>query len=231
MILDLNCDLGEGSGQDGDLMPLITTANVACGAHAGDPATIRETLRAAKAHGVRVGAHPGFFDREHFGRRELVRPLQDIFSDCIYQVGAMRALAEWEGLSLSHIKPHGALYNMAMRQEDLAAMLVRVAGYFRLPLMGLPGSCLQQHSRGVVPFIAEGFADRRYRPDGSLVPRGEPGSMIENVGEAVRQTLDLLHQGTIQSVCVHGDHPQALQFVRDLRAALEAAGVEIRAIP
>jgi UPF0271 protein len=228
MILDLNSDLGEGCGQDREILPYITSANVACGAYAGDAPTIRDTLRQAKAHGVRIGAHPGFFDRDHFGRKELTRDPADVFTDCVYQIGALQALARCEGLTVSYIKPHGALYNMAQRDDSLAQALAEVAAQFGLPLMGLPGSRLQMRSRGLVPYIAEGFADRRYRPDGSLVPRGEPASIIENVAEAVAQALDLVRRGVIQSLCVHGDHPQAVTFVKELRSSLIAAGVEIR---
>jgi UPF0271 protein len=209
-------------------LPYITSANVACGAYAGDAPTIRDTLRQAKAHGVRIGAHPGFFDRDHFGRKELTRDPADVFTDCVYQIGALQALARCEGLTVSYIKPHGALYNMAQRDDSLAQALAEVAAQFGLPLMGLPGSRLQMRSRGLVPYIAEGFADRRYRPDGSLVPRGEPASIIENVAEAVAQALDLVRRGVIQSLCVHGDHPQAVTFVKELRSSLIAAGVEIR---
>ncbi len=230
MILDLNSDLGEGSGQDAELMSLITTANVACGAHAGDALTIWKTLQLAATHGVRIGAHPGFFDREYFGRRELIRDPADVWADCVYQVGALSSLADSLRLKLTHIKPHGALYNLAMRRDDMAKALVEVAQRFGLPLMGLPGSALEQACRGTVPFIAEGFADRRYQPDGTLVPRSEPGSLIESVDEAVSQVRDLLSRGKIRSVCVHGDHPRAIEFVRQLRATLTALGIELRSL-
>lgn len=230
LIVDLNSDLGEGVAQEADLLPLITTANVACGAHAGDAPTMVATLRLAAQHGVRVGAHPGFFDREYFGRRELMREPADVLADCLYQVGALQALADQLGLRLTHIKPHGALYNLVMRRRDLADALVEVARQFRLPLMGLPGSCLERACQGVVPYIAEGFADRRYRPDGSLVPRSESGSVIESADEAVAQALDLIRRGVIRSLCVHGDHPKAIEFVRHLREALGSMGVQIQAV-
>lgn len=230
MVVDLNSDLGEGVAQEVELLPLITTANVACGGHAGDAPTMRTTLLLAAEHGVRVGAHPGFFDREHFGRRELVRDPEDVLADCVYQVGALHALADHFGLRLTHIKPHGALYNLAMRRADLAEALVEVARQFRLPLMGLPGSCLERACQGVVPYIAEGFADRRYRPDGSLMPRNEPGSLIESADEAVTQAVELVRRRVIRSLCVHGDHPRAVEFVRRLRQAMDAVGIQIQAV-
>src|SRR5262245_56986209 len=175
MLIDLNCDLGEGAGTDLDVLPLITTANVACGFHAGDPATAFATVEAAKAHGVRVGAHPSFPDRTNFGRREMDRSDSDIFRDCVYQIGALAGVARACGLSLSHVKPHGALYNMACRDVRVGRPVVAAAcEVFGLPLFGLPGAVLESLCRDAHQFVPEGFADRRYRPDGSLVPRSEP---------------------------------------------------------
>jgi UPF0271 protein len=228
MILDLNCDLGEGSPHDAELMPLITTANVACGFHAGDPPTALAALRLAKQHGVHVGAHPSFPDREHFGRRELTRSVEDVFADCIYQIGGLAGLAREFELELTHLKPHGALYNMAARDELLAGAMISAAEQFQLAIMGLPGSRIEELCPGHVTFIAEGFADRRYRPDGMLVPRGEPDAFIHTPAEAVQQALALLKQGKIRTLCVHGDNPQAVVFVRELRAALQAEGVTIQ---
>jgi UPF0271 protein len=228
VILDLNCDLGEGSPHDAELMPLITTANVACGFHAGDAPTALTTLHLAAKHGVRVGAHPGFPDRENFGRRELARSADDVFADCVYQIGALAALARSVELELSHVKPHGALYNMAVRDDRLARVVISAAEQFRLPLMGLPGTVPEKLCAGRVPFIPEGFADRRYRPDGTLVPRTEPDAFVHTPAEAVEQAMRLLNQGRIRTLCVHGDNPQAVAFVRELRAALLAAGVTIQ---
>src|SRR5262245_26582537 len=176
MLIDLNCDLGEGSGSDADVLPLITTANVACGFHAGDPATAHATIALAAKHGVRIGAHPSFPDRENFGRTEMARSEQQVYEDCVYQTGALASLAWACNGKLSHIKPHGALYNMACRDDRYARPVVAAAELFGLPLMGLPGSRLEALSAGRCGFVPEGFADRRYRPDGSLVPRSEAGA-------------------------------------------------------
>ena len=230
MQIDLNCDLGEGCPFDAELMPLITTANVACGFHAGGPAEAMAALKLAWEHGVRVGAHPSFPDREHFGRREMVRSGQAILEDCVYQVGALVGLAKTFGMTLSHVKPHGALYNMACRDDRVALPVMSTAGTFGLPLMGLAGSRLETLcSIEKVPFIAEGFADRRYRPDGSLVPRTESGAFVESPDEAVAQAEWLIGERGVRSLCVHGDNPEALAFVRTLRQALEQRGFTIRA--
>jgi 5-oxoprolinase (ATP-hydrolysing) subunit A len=231
MEIDLNCDLGEGCAHDAELMPLITSANIACGFHAGDPATAYTALTAAGRHQVQPGAHPGFPDREHFGRRELPLTEQQVFEDCLYQVGALAGLALGVGRPLHHFKPHGALYNMACRQENYARPLVDVAALFHLRLLGLPGSRLQALSQGRCPFVAEGFADRRYLPDGSLVPRSQPNALIEAPAEAVQQVEWLIHDMGVQTICIHGDNPQALAFVRELRAALERRGIMIRPFP
>src|SRR5436309_5750037 len=174
MLIDLNCDLGEGAGSDADVLPLITSANVACGFHAGDPATAYATVLPAAKLGVRVGAHPGFPDREEFGRRELVRSEQQVYEDCVFQIGALAGIARACGVALSHVKAHGALYNMACRDDAYGRPVVAAAALFGLPLLGLPASRLEALSAGRCPFFAEGFADRGYRPDGSLVPRSEP---------------------------------------------------------
>jgi 5-oxoprolinase (ATP-hydrolysing) subunit A len=229
MHIDLNADLGEGCGHDAELMPLVTSANVACGFHAGDAATALVTLQLAAKHRVRVGAHPGFADREHFGRRELVRSEQQIFEDCVYQIGAISGLARAAGLSLSYFKAHGALYNMACRDDACARPLVRAAELFALPLLGLPGSRLQALCQGRCRFVAEGFADRTYRPDGSLTPRSEPNAFVESAEAAVQQALWLIREQKIETLCVHGDNPKALEFVRELRRQLQLHGLEVRA--
>ncbi len=227
--IDLNSDLGEGCRLDQELMPLITSANVACGFHAGDPETAWATLEAAARHGVQVGAHPGFADREHFGRRELQKSEQEVYRECLFQIGGLASLARVIGLPLRHIKPHGALYNMACRDDTYARAIVAVAEHLTLPLVGLPGSRMEALSAGRCPYVAEGFADRRYLPDGSLVPRSRPDAFIESPEQAVSQVHWLIGNRKVRTICVHGDNPKALAFVRELREALLGRGVILRA--
>jgi UPF0271 protein len=227
MEIDLNCDLGEGCGLDDELMPLITSANIACGFHAGDPATAFRTLQGAARHDVRAGAHPGFPDREHFGRHELVQTEQQILEETVYQIGALAGLAKAAGVSLYHLKPHGALYNLACRDDHYARPIVEAATLFQLPLLGLPGSRIQALSANRCRFVAEGFADRRYRADGSLVPRSDPNAFVENIEESVQQVIQLIEKRGVQTICVHGDNPHAVEFVRELRNAFTNKGIAI----
>jgi UPF0271 protein len=229
--IDLNCDLGEGGSHDEELLALISTANVACGFHAGDPVTALATLRAAARHGVRVGAHPGYADRDHFGRRELDHDPERVFAECVYQIGALAGLADAAGLALAHVKPHGGLYHQACGTDSFARPVVEAAALFGLPVMGLPGSRLEAACAGRVAFIPEGFADRRYQADGTLVPRTQPGAFVADPAEAVRQLDGLLRERGVRTVCVHGDNPEALAFVRALRAALVDQGYTIRSFP
>ncbi len=226
--VDLNCDLGEGCPHDAELMPLITSANIACGFHAGDPATVHATLMLAARHGVQVGAHPGFADREHFGRRELSRTESQIFEECVYQLGALAGLARAVGVALRYVKPHGALYNMACRDDAYARPIVESVALYGLGLVALPNSRLEALSAGRCPFVREGFADRRYLPDGSLVPRSRPDALVTEPVEAVRQAEWLLRDKGVRTLCVHGDNPQAVVFLRELRAALARSGITIR---
>ena len=216
MNLDLNSDLGEGCPYDADIMPLVTSANICCGFHAGDAHISRVALHLAAKHGVRIGAHPGYADREHFGRRELTLSSDAILELVLYQVGALMGLAKAEKVILQYIKPHGALYNQAFHTEAVAAPLVDAAELLHLPLMGQPGSVLEKLCHGRIDFIAEGFADRRYRPDGTLVPRSQPDAFVHDVAEAITQADRLQRELGIRSLCVHGDNPQALAFVRGL---------------
>jgi UPF0271 protein len=229
MEIDLNCDLGEGCAFDAELMPLITSANIACGFHAGDPAIAHAALQLAARYGVQVGGHPGFADREHFGRRELVLSEEQILVDCVYQLGALAGLAHAAGVTMRYVKPHGALYNLACRDDAYARPVIEATAQFQCAVMGLPDSRLAALSAGRCPFVAEGFADRRYRPDGSLVPRSEPDAFVADPDEAVRQVEWLLRERGVRTLCVHGDNPHALDFVRTLRTALTRQGIQIRA--
>jgi UPF0271 protein len=222
MEIDLNADLGEGAGADAELMSLVTSANVCCGLHAGGPAEIARALVLANKFGVVVGAHPGYADREHFGRRELELGNQDLVALCVYQLGALAAMAEVMGLTVRYIKPHGALYNQACRDRRVADLLVIGLAQFGLPVLGLPNSQLAEACADRLPFVAEGFADRRYRPDGSLVPRTEPDAFVHDPDEAVKQVEWLVRERGVRSVCVHGDNPEAVAFARAVRDALLA---------
>ena len=229
MEIDLNCDLGEGCASDDELLGLITSANVACGGHAGDPSTAFTTLSLAARYGVRAGAHPSFMDRANFGRRELERTEQQVFEECAYQVGALAGLARAVGRPLTHLKPHGALYNMACRDDNYARPIIAVAQLFGLSVLGLPESRLQVLSAGRCPFFAEGFADRCYQPDGTLVPRDRPDAFVEDLAAAVRQVEWLVSVKGVRTVCVHGDNPHAVAYVRELRAALLRQGITLQA--
>lgn len=229
MNIDLNCDLGEGCNNDAELMTLITSANVSCGFHAGDQATAHVTLKLAAKHGVHVGAHPGYADRSNFGRVELPLGEEAIFELCLYQVGALMGLAQAAGVQVRYLKPHGALYNQACREDAFARPIMAAAAILKLPVLGLPGSRLEALCKSGGGFVAEGFADRRYRPDGSLVRRSEPDAFVHDVDEAVGQADRLMRERGVRTLCVHGDNPQALAFVRGLRDAFAKRGISLQA--
>lgn len=229
MDIDLNSDLGEGCGLDGELMPLLTSANICCGGHAGSRATSYAALGLAGRDGVAVGAHPGYEDREHFGRRELDLSEDEVYFLCLYQVGGLAALAQDLDLTIAYIKPHGALYNQACRDDSVARAVAEAAETLNLPLLGLPGTRMQALAELRCRFISEGFADRRYLPDGTLVPRSRPDAMVTDVTEAVRQAEWLIQERGVRSLCVHGDNPHALDFVRQLRGQLQERGHTLRA--
>lgn len=232
MAIDLNADVGEGMADDAALFALVTSANVACGFHAGDPATMRGTIRAAARAGVRVGAHPSYPDRAGFGRAALRLPPDQVFADVLYQVGALWALCRAEGVALRHVKPHGALYNQAAADRELAhAVAAAVAAASAdLVLVGLASSrCLRDAAATAgLRFAAEGFADRRYAADGSLVPRSEPDAVLTDPAAVVSQAVALAGAGSVDTLCLHGDTPGALGLARAVREALAAAGIDVR---
>jgi UPF0271 protein len=250
MRIDLNSDLGEAfgpwpMGQDAQLMPIISSANVACGFHAGDPATMRATVRLARAHGVAVGAHPGFPDLVGFGRREMEVRAQEVEDLVLYQVGALAAVARSEGVRLQHVKAHGALYNMACRDEALAEAIARAVVAFdpTLVLFGLPGSALLQAGLDAgLPVASEAFADRAYEPDGSLTPRSRPGSVIHDVDTVVERAVRMVTEQAVEAtdgsrirfetdtLCLHGDTPGAAALAQAIRRGLEDAGVTVTAL-
>ena len=243
--LDLNADLGEGGTSDDELLALITSASVACGAHAGDDETMRRTVKRAAAHGVAVGAHPGYADREGFGRRELALTPAEVRRLVGAQVARLDTIATQAGLRLQHVKAHGALYNRAARDLDCALALAEATREQRADLVfvGLPGSCLEQAARRLgLRFAAEAFADRTYADDGTLTSRSRADAFVHDPGEAAARVLGMLHDGGVRAtsgrwialradtVCVHGDNPGAVAFARSLRAGLQGAGVELRAL-
>lgn len=227
--IDLNCDLGEGCALDHEIMPLVTSANVSCGFHAGDMSSVRRALDLAARHGVSVGAHPGYDDRAHFGRRELVLGEAEVLQLCAYQIGALAGLARSVGATIRYLKPHGALYNQACRDDRFARPVIAAAELFGLPLLALPSSRLEVLSEDKCSFVREGFADRRYLPDGSLMPRSEPGAILEDAEEAVAQADWLIRERGVRSLCVHGDNPHAVVFVQRLREELMRRGLTLRA--
>ncbi len=226
MMIDLNCDLGEGGGHDAELMALVSSANIACGAHAGDAATMRATVELARQHGVAIGAHPGYADRENFGRREIAMPAAEVQTLVCEQIEALRALG-----NVTHVKPHGALYNLAARDSAVAGAVVQAVKAIdpELMLFALRGSALVRAGRAAGLRVAEEvFADRTYRPDGSLTPRTEPGAVITDEEECIVQALRLAQAGA-DTICLHGDGAHAVAFARRLRRELSAAGMVIRA--
>ena len=245
MQVDLNADLGEGAGNDEALLQLVSSANIACGWHAGDAKTMRQCVRWALAGGVAVGAHPSFPDRENFGRSAMQLPPEEIVANMLYQIGALDAIVRAEGGRLAHVKPHGMLYNQAAKEPELAAALCEAVRLFdpSLRFFGLAGSGMIEAARqaGLAP-VEEVFADRGYMPDGSLVPRGRPGALIEDEEEALAQTLSLVRDRRVtaidgssvpvnaQSVCLHGDGAHALAFARRIRQRLDAEGIAVRPV-
>ena len=242
--LDLNCDLGEGAGHDAELMPLVTSANIACGAHAGDEATMRATVALARQHGVAIGAHPGFADRENFGRKEMTLSFPEVGELVLKQIRQLQEVAKAMGAVVGHVKLHGALYHQASRERTLAEAVVQaMAGTAdRLVIYALAGSELEKAARNrpELKVAAEVFADRSYRADGALTPRTRADALISDEDAAVAQVLRMVQEGKVRAtdgtdvairadtVCLHGDGPHAVAFARRLRAELAAAGIEVR---
>ncbi|MET0540866.1 MAG: 5-oxoprolinase subunit PxpA [Variovorax sp.] len=243
MQIDLNADLGEGCDNDEALLGLVSSANIACGWHAGDAKTMRQCARWALDNGVAIGAHPSFPDRENFGRSEMNLPVDEIIAGMLYQIGALAAIVKAEGGRLAHVKPHGALYNQAVKDPVLADALCEAVRRFdpTLRFFGLAGSGMIESARraGLQP-VEEVFADRAYNADGSLVSRKLPGALIESDAEAIAQTLSLVRDHRVtaidgstvavnaQSVCLHGDGAHALQFAQRIREQLLHDGIAIR---
>jgi UPF0271 protein len=229
--IDLNADVGEGCAHDAALLEVVTSANIACGWHAGDRATMETTVRRAIARGVAIGAHPSFPDRAGFGRALMRRSSREVYEDVAQQVRALDEIVRAHDVRLRHVKPHGALYAAAARERNVADAISRAVRDVdaRLAVVGLAGGA---QIASAVAFalqpLREGFADRAYRPDGTLVPRDCPGALIEELERACAQAVALAEAGEVQTICIHGDGPQALAFAFGVRAALETAGVAVR---
>jgi UPF0271 protein len=250
MRIDINSDMGESFGaytigHDAGLMRSITSANVAAGFHAGDPSVLRETIRSAKTHGVAVGAHPGFPDLVGFGRRDLNVTPREAEDFVLYQIAAVAGVAAAEGVTLQHVKPHGALFNMAVRSPELSAAIARAVAAFNrsLILFGLPGSEILNAGRAAgLRVAAEVFADRAYEPDGSLASRRKPGSVIHDPQAVVARAVRMVTERSVvavdgstvlldaDTICVHGDTPGSDDLAAKIRAGLERAGVVVKAI-
>jgi UPF0271 protein len=244
LTVDLNADLGEGAGHDEELLALVTSANIACGFHAGDADTMRASIEAAQTRNVAVGAHPSLFDRENFGRKELPVKPDEVFDAVIYQLGIFAAIAEAAGVRPNHVKPHGALYNMAARDDALAAAIARAVAsvdqklIFFAPARSALARAGEAHG---LQIAHEVFADRNYCGDGALVSRSRPDALLHDPTQAAPRVLRMLREGKVRSVdgvdvdvrpetiCLHGDNPEAVEFARTLRSELEKEGVTFRA--
>ncbi len=245
--VDLNCDLGESFGRyqlgfDKRVMDFISSANIACGFHAGDPGTMRRTIELARRKKVAVGAHPGFPDLQGFGRRNMDVSPEEAYDLALYQIGALDAFARNAGMKLQHVKPHGALYNMAVRSTPLAEALVKATLDYGKDLIfvGLPFSEMEKAAQRLqVSFAAEVFADRTYQQDGSLTSRREKNAFVEDPAEAAMRAVTMVRERKVQAVsgpwisiradtiCLHGDNPQAVSFIERIHKALKESQIEI----
>lgn len=245
MKVDLNADLGEGCGNDRALLQLVSSANIACGFHAGDAQTMRQSVLWALEYGVAIGAHPSFPDRENFGRTRMQLPAETVYAQMIYQIGALQAIARSEGGKLVHVKPHGMLYNQSAQEPELAEAVARAVKAVdpHLVLVGLANSESIRAGQALgLTTREEVFADRGYQADGSLVPRSQPGALVESDQQAIAQTLSMIQQGQVQSlsgewvrvkadtVCLHGDGAHALAFAAQLREAFTQQQIQVTSL-
>lgn len=243
MSVDLNCDLGEGCANDAELMKYISSANIACGAHAGDRATMEETARLAIENNVTIGAHPGYRDKEDFGRVALKMSATEIFDLVTEQIAAMREICTALGVSMRHVKPHGALYNQAAKDSEIAAAIADAVRSLDdgLILYGLSGSLsIVEAKKAGLKTASEVFADRAYMPDGSLVPRSQAGAVLESTSRSISQVLQMVDRGEVtaidssvvplrsETICIHGDGDHAVEFAKAIRQTLTEHGIEIR---
>ncbi len=244
MRIDLNADLGEGCDTDEALLALMSSANIACGWHAGGASVMRACVRAALANGVAIGAHPSFNDPANFGRTEMALPPEEVYASVLYQLGALSAIARAAGGRVAHLKPHGALYNQAARDVAMAEAIVAAVRDFdaSIAVFGLANGELVAAARRVgLHAIEEAFADRGYRADGALVPRSQPGALLDDEDAVLERTVSMVREQRVravdgrwvplnaQTICLHGDGPHALAFARRIRERLDAEGIVVAA--
>jgi UPF0271 protein len=244
MQVDLNCDMGEGIGHDAEIMPFVSSASIACGYHAGDHATMQETVSLAMKFGVAIGAHPSYPDKENFGRVAMTLSPKEIYSLTLYQVGALHAIAQAQGAVVRHVKPHGALYNAAALSDEIAQAIATAIFDFnpQLTVFGLANSTMIQAAKMKgLKFKHEVFADRTYQSNGTLTPRTQPHALIESEETALKQVLQMIKQNTVTAVdgsaisiqagtiCIHGDGKHAVEFASTLNTKLKAEGIQIKA--
>lgn len=243
--IDLNCDMGEGLSNDAALMPYISSANIACGYHAGDTDTMKRTVELALQHAVSIGAHPGFADKAHFGRTEMMLPLNEVFTLVTEQVMALQQIVHEQGGKLHHVKPHGALYNMSARDALLADTIAKAVHLIdpSLLLFGLSGSYSITEAKKIgLSTASEVFADRTYQPDGSLTPRSQTNALIASEEESIQQVLQMIREHTVtsvsgekipieaQTICIHGDGEHALAFAKNIFQTLQQNGIAIKSL-
>lgn len=236
MIPDINCDMGEGVGNDELIMPFISSANIACGYHAGDVMTMHETIALCVKYGVAVGAHPSFYDRDNFGRQEMNLPVDELYDLITQQLILFSEVASSFDIKINHVKPHGALYNMAAKDALIANVIAKAVRDFdsNLILVGLSGSQTITQAKAIgLKTSSEVFADRSYQDDGSLTPRTSPGALIENTDEAIRQVQQMINTGTVttitgntipiiaETICIHGDGEHAAEFAKAIHKAIK----------
>ena len=241
--IDINCDVGEGIGNDELIMPYISSANIACGYHAGDEKTMKQTVELCKKYSVTVGAHPSYPDRQNFGRTDMLLHPGEIYEMIVKQINSLEKIAAAADVSLHHVKPHGALYNMAARDKGLAPFvaLAIVDTNSKYLLYGLSGSYLVKEGKHLgLKTVNEVFGDRTYKDDGSLTSRAKPGALIEDTDAAIAQVLQMVKEGTVTSIsgkkvpiiaetiCIHGDGEHAVEFAKAIHSALKKEGIEIR---
>ena len=246
--IDLNADAGESlgpwkMGHDEELFPVLSSVNLAAGFHAGDPLTMHRSVRLAKRHGVAVGVHPGFPDLVGFGRRDMAVTPEQVYADVIYQIGALAGFLRLEGLRLHHVKPHGALYLQMLRNPETARAVAQAVRDYdaELPLVLLPGTAMEEAAREVgVRYVREAFPDRAYLADGRLAPRSMEGALVRDPERTAERAVQMVLEGRVEALdggtvavqadtlCVHGDNPEAVAIARAVRAALEAHGVKIQ---